>query len=223
MTSFTTLRSQIINLEKKTDQLLIQYSNYEKTVNHQENLDLETSFQTQLAETLESTNELIGQLSRITEFENLSTSKLQQLTRHKEIWMDHSQNFNKLKASIQDAKNRNNLLFSIRSDLNKRGNGEELIENSASRDPNDYILDESTRVNNFNSFANRLLQSAYKTRDDLLNQRSYLNNANMSIGNLIQQIPGINIVISKINTRRKRDTLILAAVISFCILFLFFV
>ncbi|MGG6498071.1 UNVERIFIED_CONTAM: hypothetical protein NY603_34615, partial [Bacteroidetes bacterium 56_B9] len=73
---------------------------------------------------------------------------------------------------------------------------------------NDYILDEARRVDNANSFADRLLQQAFETRDELYNQRVFLQNASSRIQNTLQTIPGVNVLISRINTRRRRDTLI---------------
>ena len=58
-------------------------------------------------------------------------------------------------------------------------------------------------MNNVNSIADRLLQGAFATRDELLNQRQYLNNAQLQVLSTMQNIPGLNVLISKINTRRK--------------------
>ena len=102
----------------------------------------------------------------------------------------------------------------------KRRNGP---ANALDTDPDSYILEESQRADNVNSIADRLLQSAYNTRDELANQRQYLQNAQLTILGTIQSVPGINVLILKINSRRKRDTLILATIIAVCILLLFFV
>lgn len=213
-------------LEKQTDQLLTKYSNYEKKLVNEENEAEEIELYDSLTQTFNKREQLINKLNTINEFEsNLSTSKLQQLTRHKEILVDHRQIFQRIYNNIIEKKNKNNLLYSIRSDLdNHKQQQQRNDQGSLSRlDDNGYILDESVRVDSFNSFANRLLQSAYETRDELVNQRNYLNNAQLRITSTIQRIPGVNILISKINTRRKRDTVILACVIAFCIIFLFFV
>lgn len=227
MSSFSQIRSQSLMLEKQTDQLLTKYSNYEKKLVNEENEAEEIELYDSLTQTFNKREQLINKLNTINEFEsNLSTSKLQQLTRHKEILVDHRQIFQRIYNNIIEKKNKNNLLYSIRSDLDnhKQQQQQRNDQGGLSRlDDNGYILDESVRVDSFNSFANRLLQSAYETRDELVNQRNYLNNAQLRITSTIQRIPGVNILISKINTRRKRDTVILACVIAFCIIFLFFV
>lgn len=217
MSSFASIRNQIKSLETNIDKSLTKLSNYEKSFNEDE--AFETSIKSEIQTNLEETHKLIEKLSTINEFENLSTSKIQQLTRHKEIYYDHNKYFVRLCNSIQDIKNKNNLLFSIRSDLNNRSQSQ---AQNPDLNANDYILEEGERVNDLNSFSERLLQSAYSTRDELINQRNILFNSNFNISNSIQQIPGLNVLINRIDNRRKRDTLILATVISLCILFLFF-
>jgi Golgi SNAP receptor complex protein 1 len=219
MSTFTQIRNQILQLEKQTDSWLTKLSTYEKSLAVKENVEEEENIKTNLNNCINQRDELLGKLNRINEFENLSTSKLQQLTRHKEILVDHKRIITKLTNLINEIKNKNNLLFSIRSDLDshKARSAPQQI------DSNDYILEESVRANSFNDIAQGLLNSAYRTRDELMNQRGYLNNAQMTISGTIQQIPGINVLISRINTRRRRDTLILATVIAVCIILLFFI
>ena len=93
-------------------------------------------------------------------------------------------------------KEKNNLLFNVHRDINHHKQQRNI-------DGNAYILEESERVNNVNSIADRLLQGAFATRDELLNQRQYLNNAQLQVLSTMQNIPGLNVLISKINTRRK--------------------
>ncbi|KAK6205291.1 uncharacterized protein RJT21DRAFT_14687 [Scheffersomyces amazonensis] len=224
--TFTQTRSQALNLEKQTETLLSKYSEFQtQQSNIIDKTNDESSLESQISAILTKRESLLSKLNRISEsMDNLSTSKLQQLTRHKEILSDHRSSFLKIQSNINDERNRNNLLFSIRSDIDAHhrrdaNEGDQTNEINA----NDYILDERSRVDNANSFADRLLQQAFQTRDELMQQRQYLDNAQSRMLSIIQNIPGINALISKINTRRKRDTLILAGVISICIVLLFFV
>ena len=215
--TFSQTRSQALNLEKQTETLLAKYSQFQNHVTAEANDD-ESSCCQQISDILDKRDDTLHRLNRISETEAISTSKLQQLTRHKEILQDHRQSFRKIQSQIHEERNKTNLLFSVRT-------GIELAKarNDTAANPNDYILDESTRVNNANNLADRLLQQAFETRDELWNQRQYLQNAQLKILSSLQSIPGLNVLISKINTRRKRDTLILATVITLCILGLFFI
>lgn len=220
--TFTQTRSQALSLEKQTEQLLSKFSQFQQQQqqNQSQSLDItqeEITIRQQIEETFQKRDAIILKLNRISEVEpNLSTSKLQQLTRHKEKLNDDNLSFTKIINNIEDERNKNNLLFNVHRDINHHKQQRNL-------DGNAYILEESERVNNVNSIADRLLQGAFATRDELLNQRQYLNNAQLQVVSTMQNIPGLNVLISKINTRRKRDTLILASVIAICILFLFFV
>ncbi|RLP66263.1 hypothetical protein L150_05041 [Candida albicans Ca529L] len=220
--TFSQTRSQALSLEKQTEQLLSKFSQFQQQQqqNQSQSLDItpeETTIRQQIEEIFQKRNAVISKLNRISEVEpNLSTSKLQQLTRHKEKLNDDNLSFTKIINNIEDERNKNNLLFNVHRDINHHKQQRNI-------DGNAYILEESERVNNVNSIADRLLQGAFATRDELLNQRQYLNNAQSQVLSTMQNIPGLNVLISKINTRRKRDTLILASVIAICILFLFFV
>ena len=220
--TFSQTRSQALSLEKQTEQLLSKFSQFQQQQqqNQSQSLDItpeETIIRQQIEEIFQKRNAIILKLNRISEVEpNLSTSKLQQLTRHKEKLNDDNLSFTKIINNIEDERNKNNLLFNVHRDINHHKQQRNI-------DGNAYILEESERVNNVNSIADRLLQGVFATRDELLNQRQYLNNAQLQVLSTMQNIPGLNVLISKINTRRKRDTLILASVIAICILFLFFV
>ncbi|KAK6454221.1 uncharacterized protein RJT20DRAFT_57143 [Scheffersomyces xylosifermentans] len=220
--TFSQTRSSALNLEKQTESLLSRYSQFQNQ-SSVEASEEEISLHQSIQETLEKRDSILGKLNRISEsMDNLSTSKLQQLTRHREILSDHKTSFAKISSSIADERNRNNLLFSIRSDIDAHKQQRTNLGGNGEINANDYVLEERQRVDNANSFADRLLQSAFNTRDELLSQRQYLNNAQSKMFSTLQQIPGINVLISKINTRRKRDTFILAGVISVCIVVLFF-
>lgn len=209
--TFKEIRSQVLHLEKQTEGLLTKYSNFQNQnpIDVDENEDILINL---INEAISKRDSLVYNLIQVSESESVSSSKYLQLSRHKEILNDHKRSFKKITDSIQQDRNRNNLLQNVRSSLNERG----------TMNGNDYIIEERQRVDNANSLADRLLNSAFQTRDDLINQRQYLQNAQQKMLSSIQSIPGINVLISKINTRRKRDSLILASVITACILLLFF-
>lgn len=217
--TFTQARSQALSLEKQTEQLLSKYSQFQTQHNLDSTPDEELIIQ-QIKDLLNRRDEVISKMNRISTMQtsNLSTSKLQQFTRHQEKLNDDKISFNNITNRIIEERNKNNLLFHVQNDINVHKQRENTNING-----NDYILEELERINNVGNIADRLLQGAFNTRDELLNQRQYLNNAQSQILSSLQNIPGLNVLISKINSRRKRDTLILAFVIAICILILFFV
>lgn len=217
--SFTQTRNTAISLENQTQGLLGRYLKYQQSTSVEPDAE-ELSLVAQISDMLVKRDEVLARLSRASDADpNILTSKLQQLQRHKEVLQGDHQLFSKMQTRIQDERNRNNLLFLVQLDIlaHKQRNVSLAAENA-----NDYILEESRRIDLANNFAERLLQLAYDTRDELISQRAYLQNAQGRITNALLSIPGINVLVSRINTRRKRDTLILGLVISFCIIGLFF-
>ena len=148
---------------------------------------------------------------------NISSSKLSQLQRHKEVLQDHWKNFRNIRSSIQQERNRLNLLFSVKNDIAQHSNN-----NLTNEDENEYIQNESRRIDQSHNMMDRLIMQAVETRESFMNQSHLLHNANNRILQTLQRVPGLNQVISKINTRRKKNAVILATVTTLCILFLFF-
>ncbi|GME93631.1 unnamed protein product [[Candida] boidinii] len=73
-----------------------------------------------------------------------------------------------------------------------------------------------------NSFADRLLQQVWETGQEVTRQNATLNNVSVRLQRTLSTIPGLNVLLSKINTRRRRDTIIIAAVIVICLILLWF-
>lgn len=84
------------------------------------------------------------------------------------------------------------------------------------------MLNERSRIDNSNSMADSLLAQAYETRDEFIRQRASLAGIQRRMLNTLSMVPGINTIIAKVNTRKKRDSLILAALVTTCVLLLLF-
>lgn len=220
MNTFSQVRTQALNLEKQTETLLGKFSRLQAESTDATGVSAEEALlQLQITDLLTKREEIVGRLNYLSELEAISALKLLQLTRHKEVLADHRRLLARIEALLADQRNRNNLMFSVHLGLEDHRNRARQ-EAAGGMSEADYNLDERARVDNANSLADRLLQLAYETRDELWSQRQYLQNALQKMFGSLSQIPGINTLISKINTRRKRDTIILAAVIAFCIIFL---
>lgn len=215
--SFVTVRSQAISLESKTESLLTRYSTFAQTTSSEATAQ-EKKLDSQIEKNLYKRQEIIDSLNNIcNENPSISASKLSQLQRHKETLQDHWKNFQNIRSSIQQERNRLNLLFSVKNDIAQHNNN-----NNPITDEDQYIQDESRRIDQSHNVVDKLISQAWETRDHFSAQNTLLHNANNRIFQTLQRIPGINQVIGKINTRRKKNAFILASVMTFCILFLFF-
>jgi len=102
----------------------------------------------------------------------------------------------------------------------------------------EMLLSERDRIDHSHGIADSVLETAYATRNEFGRQRQTLTRINQRLmqsastespffyylflclgffGWLVGQIPGINTLIGKINTRKKRDAVIIAGLISLCI------
>jgi Golgi SNAP receptor complex protein 1 len=163
---------------------------------------------------------LVGQLSRLLDSEAILTAsalKQNNLSRHREIIQEHRKEFSRLKAQIQDARNRANLLSNVRSDIDAyRSNNPEAAEA-------EYMIDERGRIDNSHNMADSVLSQAYAVNESFGLQRETLNSINRRITGAASQVPGLNSLIGRISAKKRRDGIIMGSFIAFCfLLFLYF-
>ncbi|KAK9463048.1 snare region anchored in the vesicle membrane C-terminus-domain-containing protein [Lipomyces oligophaga] len=229
MTEYTTyasvgqLRSQARQLESQTESLFLAYSNFSQHP-PAEPTDEEKQVVKDLEAIFTKREDILSSLSRLLDSEQLaSATKLHQLHRHKEILLEHQKEFSRLKDTIQHERQRANLLSSVRNDIDSfrmSPNGSAVAVDS--RREAEYMLNERSRIDQSSSLVDNILSQAYATREELGRQRQVLSSVQRRITSSASRIPGINTIISKINTRKKRDSLIIASLISLCVLVLFF-
>lgn len=219
--SFVTVRSQVISLESQTESLLSRYSSFAQTTSStatgkEKNLDK------LLEENLSKRQDVIETLTQICdENPNISASKLSQVQRHKEVLQEHWKNFRNIRSSIQQERNRLNLLLSVKNDIAQQ---QEDLESGANLGSNEdeYFQNETRRVDQSHNIIDRLITQAWETRDQFSMQSGILRSANNKVLQTLQRVPGINQVITKIGARRRKNAIILATVIVICVLILFF-
>ncbi|KAI9481694.1 MAG: hypothetical protein EXX96DRAFT_567674 [Benjaminiella poitrasii] len=137
-------------------------------------------------------------------------SMIHLLSRHKDILYDYTKEFRRVKSNIKMARDKANLLNQVQDEIrtfNSRNNN---------GDNADYYLTERNRIESSHRMTDMVLEQAYATRQDISHQGRMMHGVNQRVGNIVNRIPGINNLITRINTRRKRDTLIMAGVISTC-------
>jgi Golgi SNAP receptor complex protein 1 len=218
MASFAQLRSQIRALETKTENRLSDYSGFVQSISSSPT-ETEIVIVKDIEDGLDKRETSIEALSRLVDSDpSASATKLHQLQRHKEVLTDHKTEFKRVKNAIQQERNRTNLLTSVRSDIaNHRARSATPGMSEA-----DYMLEERSRIDNSHNLADTLLAQAYETREEFVRQRASLANIQRRILQTVSHVPGLNTLISKVNTRKKRDSIIVASLITTCILFLFF-
>lgn len=214
------LRQQTRTLESQTEGYFHKYSQFSQaTTIPPKPTDDEKQTEATIQDLLEKREALITQLARLLDSESpLTTSALKSnnLTRHREILLDHRREFLRLKSSINDARQRANLLSNVRSDIS-------AYRNSNPEDAEaDYMLDERNRIDRSHSVADGVLSQAYAINESFGTQRETLANVNRRIVGAASQVPGINSLIGRIGAKKRRDGIILGSFIAICFLLLLY-
>ncbi|KAL9127858.1 MAG: hypothetical protein Q9217_003349 [Psora testacea] len=219
-TGWAQLRQQARSFENQTDLLFHTYSQFSSTSNISPTpAEDERKAEAQIQEILEKRENLISQLSRLLDSESTLTSsalKQNNLSRHREILVEHRRELSRLQSTIRSARDRANLLSNIRSDIDTYRSS-----NPADAEA-DYMLEERERVDRSHSVVDGVLSQAYAINEQFGVQRETMANVNRRIVGAASQIPGVNSLIGKIGAKKRRDGIILGSFIAFCFLILLY-
>lgn len=217
-TGWAQLRQQAHSLETQTEQLLHSYAQYASMAKlPPKPSEEEQRIESQLQDLLANRESLISQLSRLLDSEaSLTSSALKQnnLARHREVLQDHRQQLQRLKTSIAETRNRANLLSNVRSDIDAY-----RASNPGAAEA-DYMLEERGHIDNSHNVMDGVLSQAYAINENFGLQRETLASINRRIVGAASHVPGMNALIGKIGSKRRRDALILGFFIAICFLIL---
>ncbi|KAL9116744.1 MAG: hypothetical protein Q9187_006731 [Circinaria calcarea] len=219
-TGWAQLRQQARSLETQAEALFHTYSQYAATSNiPSKPSEDEKRTEAQIEDILERRESLISQLARLLDSESVLTAsalKQNNLSRHREILLDHRRELSRLRSNITEARNRANLLSNVRSDIDA------YRSSNPGQAEADYMLDERRRIDNSHNMADGVLSQAYAINDNFGAQRETLASINRRIVGAASQVPGINGLMNRIGAKKRRDGIILGSFIAFCCLVLFF-
>ncbi|OOG01041.1 hypothetical protein ASPCADRAFT_202900 [Aspergillus carbonarius ITEM 5010] len=220
-TGWAQLRQQARSLETQTENLFHTYSQYASITKLPPTpSEEEQRIESQLQDLLERRDTLISQLSRLLDSEaTLTSSALKQnnLARHREVLHDHRRELQRLKSAINESRDRANLLSNVRSDIDAY-----RASNPAQAEA-DYMLEERGRIDESHNMIDGVLSQAYAINENFGLQRETLASINRRIVGAASSVPGMNALIGKIGSKRRRDALILGAFIGICFLVLVWV
>ncbi|KKA30750.1 hypothetical protein TD95_002596 [Thielaviopsis punctulata] len=208
------LRQQARSLENQTELTFHTYSQYAHVPNiPAKPSDAEQATEEKLKELLEKRETVIAQLSRLLDSDSTLTSsalKQNNLQLLRDKHADHKRELSRLRTTLQQARDRANLLSNVRNDIDQyRANNPEAAEA-------EYMLDERNRIDNSNTMADNVLSQAYAVRDDFIIQSQTLQNINRRITYAASQVPGLNQLMARISARKRRDSIIMGSFIAFC-------
>lgn len=205
----STVRSQLIQLENSTKKKLATYSSkYAQYVTKKatsKEIELDESIEILLKDRERLVNGMTGSVD---DDEALRSKYL----KHKGLLNNDQKELNNLRSCINQERNRLNLLISVKKDL--------LASNFSSTQ--EYMNEESMRIDSQTGTMDKLIQEALNSKNQIVEQSNdILFSSNSRAGNLLQKIPGIANLLSRINTRRKKNLVIMSCLIGVCTFLIF--
>ncbi|KAL2017825.1 hypothetical protein VTK56DRAFT_1627 [Thermocarpiscus australiensis] len=217
------LRQQARALEAQTETALQTYSQFSTQTNiPAKPTDEEKSAEAKVQELLDKRESVVAQLGRLLDSEAaLTASALKQnnLALLRDKLADHRRDLARLRTTLQAARDRANLLGSVRDDISAYRAA--AAENPAAAEA-DYMLDERARLDRSHDAADSVLSQAYAVQDGFARQREALAGIHRRITLAASQVPGINTLIGRISARKRRDGIIMGSFIALCFLVFWF-
>lgn len=137
------------------------------------------------------------------------------LQRHRDILQDYTNEFHKTKTNFLSLREREDLLGSVHRDIEsyKSSSG---VNNRRT----ELFLKEHEHLRNSDRLIDNAISIAMATKENMTFQRGILKSIQTRVTTLANRFPAINSLIQKINLRKRRDSLILGAVIGVCTIIL---
>ncbi|XP_060218879.1 Golgi SNAP receptor complex member 1-2 [Lycium barbarum] len=161
---------------------------------------------------LEKLLDVNDSMSRCAASASATTSVTQKLARHRDILHEFTQEFRRIKGNISSMREHAELLSSVRDDISEY--------KASGSSPKMQILRERAAIHGSISHIDDVINQAQTTRAALGSQRALFGDVQGKVKQLGDKFPIIRGLIGSIRRKKSRDTLILAAVIAACTLFL---
>ncbi|XP_055751786.1 Golgi SNAP receptor complex member 1-like isoform X2 [Salvelinus fontinalis] len=145
----------------------------------------------------------------------LNAALMHTLQRHRDILQDYTHEFHKTKANFLAIREREDLLGSVRKDIEtyKSGSG---VNNRRT----ELFLKEHEHLRNSDRLMDDTISIAMATKENMTSQRGLLKSIQSRVNTLANRFPAINNLVQRINLRKRRDSLILGGVIGVCTILL---
>uniref|UniRef100_A0ABK0LMK8 Golgi SNAP receptor complex member 1 n=1 Tax=Rattus norvegicus TaxID=10116 RepID=A0ABK0LMK8_RAT len=168
----------------------------------------------QLLARLTGVNDKMAEYTHSAGVPSLNAALMHTLQRHRDILQDYTHEFHKTKANFMAIRERENLMGSVRKDIEsyKSGSG---VNNRRT----ELFLKEHDHLRN-QIFSFLPSSIAMATKENMTSQRGMLKSIHSKMNTLANRFPAVNSLIQRINLRKRRDSLILGGVIGICTILL---
>lgn len=135
------------------------------------------------------------------------------LQRHREILNDYSNEFRKTKSNIASQLEREQLLNSV-------SRKDDFSSITSPSKISDLYLKEQDHIHSSEIMVDEQISIAIKTREGLIHQRNTIKAIQTQLTTLANRFPLLNSLIHRIDIKKRKDSLILGAVIGVCMFLL---
>ncbi|XP_024523006.1 Golgi SNAP receptor complex member 1-2 isoform X2 [Selaginella moellendorffii] len=171
------------------------------------------SMEMEIESLLEKLLDLNDAMSRCVASATSTASISQKLARHRDILHELTQEFRRTRGNINSMREHADLLSSVRSEISE-------FKASGNVSPGPSLLRERAAIHGSISQIDDVIGQAQATKAALSFQRSTFLEIQGKMKQLSDRFPIVRSLLGAIKRKRSRDTLILSAVIAFCLLFL---
>jgi Golgi SNAP receptor complex protein 1 len=119
----------------------------------------------------------------------------------------HKQDLARLRSALHHARDRANLLTNVRSDIN---------QHRADNPESEYMLGERNRIDNSHDMTDNIIDQAHAINNSFIQQGETLASINRRITIAASQMPGLNTLIGRISSKKRRDGIIMGCFIALC-------
>jgi len=172
------------------------------------------SVSSEVQDLLSKLSEINDMMSEVSASQAPSAALKHTLQRHHDILKDYNTEFQKTKSHIQSKREREDLLGSVRKDI-------DAYKNDSGRNRRtDLYLKENEHLRSSERLVDDQINIAIETKEHIMTQRGTLKRMQSRVNDLSSRFPLINGLVQRISFRKRRDAMILGSVIGICILLL---
>ncbi|KAK0071645.1 hypothetical protein PV326_001005, partial [Microctonus aethiopoides] len=200
------LRKQARHLENEIDAKLVAFSKLGINVGSSHSsadtvplLDEDHVFDNMTSEIESLLAKLLDINERMSGIQANGAAMLHTMQRHKEILKDYKLEFNKIQNNFTSRKDREDLLGSVRKDIDNYKSGSGLNRR-------DMYLKENQHIHNSDRLVNDQISIAMETRDHLVTQRQAFKKIQTRFNDISNRFPAVNSLLQRINLRKRRDS-----------------
>ncbi|EJU02644.1 V-snare-domain-containing protein [Dacryopinax primogenitus] len=210
MATYDSLRRSLRTLESTLDAKLTTYSKLASSIPSSSSGAYEeagtgtTELEEDISSLLDRLRDQNDHLSRILSTPSAPSgpSVSHAVQRHRDVLQDFVRDFRRTQANVKSAVDQANLLGSVRGEI-------EYVRSTTT----DALLTERGHIDSSHRMADELLQHAHDTRAEFRTQSQSLSSVQSRISTALNSFPGINNLLSLIQSRRRRDAVILGCLI----------